>query len=71
MMGKEVVAIGTGEYGLPPNFVYREWAFPALLNDADCREIIDISLISLRALGLGWGPTGIEFRWTKARSSRH
>ncbi|MES0214108.1 acetyl-CoA carboxylase biotin carboxylase subunit family protein [Mesorhizobium sp. C280B] len=65
MMGKEVVAIGIGEYGPPPNFVYREWAFPALLTDAECLEITEISLSSLRALGLGWGPSNIELRWTK------
>ncbi|MEX2746105.1 hypothetical protein AB3480_33720, partial [Rhizobium mongolense] len=29
------------------------------------KRIADVSLSCLRALGLGWGPTNIEFRWTK------
>ncbi|MER8930844.1 acetyl-CoA carboxylase biotin carboxylase subunit family protein [Mesorhizobium sp. M0859] len=65
IMGNEVIGIGTGDFGPPPHFVYREYALPAPLNDDEHQRIVDISLICLRALGLGWGPTGIEFRWTK------
>ncbi|TKB08698.1 MAG: ATP-grasp domain-containing protein [Mesorhizobium sp.] len=65
IMGNEVVAIGTGDFGCPPNFVCREFTFPALLSDDEHERIVDVSLSCLRALGLGWGPTNIEFRWTK------
>ncbi|RWB58764.1 MAG: ATP-grasp domain-containing protein [Mesorhizobium sp.] len=65
IMGKEVVAIGTGEFGPPPHFVYRGGTIPAPLTDEEHERIAEVSLSCLRALGLGWGPTGIEFRWTK------
>ncbi|MBX4939166.1 MULTISPECIES: ATP-grasp domain-containing protein [Rhizobium] len=65
LMGGRVVGIGTGDFGPPPHFVYREYSFPAPLTDEEHARIIDISLSCLRALGLGWGPTNIEFRWTK------
>ncbi|TIO18645.1 MAG: hypothetical protein E5X96_10735, partial [Mesorhizobium sp.] len=29
------------------------------------KRIADVSLSCLRALDLGWGPTNVEFRWTK------
>ncbi|MES0214166.1 acetyl-CoA carboxylase biotin carboxylase subunit family protein [Mesorhizobium sp. C280B] len=65
IMGNEVVAIGTGGFGPPPHFVCREFTFPALLSDHEHERIVDVSLSCLRALDLGWGPTNIEFRWTK------
>ncbi|MEI9401958.1 acetyl-CoA carboxylase biotin carboxylase subunit family protein [Mesorhizobium argentiipisi] len=65
IMGNEVVGIGSGEFGPPPHFVYRQFTYPALLTDEDYNRIADISLSCLRALDLGWGPTNIEFRWTK------
>lgn len=65
MMGGRVVGIGTGEFGPPPHFVYREYSFPALLSNDENARIADVSLSCLRALGLGWGPANIEFRWTK------
>ncbi|MER9600039.1 acetyl-CoA carboxylase biotin carboxylase subunit family protein [Mesorhizobium sp. M0244] len=65
IMGNEVVAIGTGDFGPPPHFVYRGGTFPALLSDHEHERIADVSLSCLRALGLGWGPTNIEFRWTR------
>ncbi|MCA0048281.1 acetyl-CoA carboxylase biotin carboxylase subunit family protein [Mesorhizobium sp. B283B1A] len=65
IMGEEVVAIGTGDFGCPPHFVCREFTFPALLSDDEHEHIANVSLSCLRALGLGWGPTNIEFRWTK------
>ncbi|RWH49256.1 MAG: hypothetical protein EOQ82_32510, partial [Mesorhizobium sp.] len=37
---------------------------PALLSDDQHERIADVSRSCLRALGVGWGPTGIEFRWT-------
>ncbi|RWA88223.1 MAG: ATP-grasp domain-containing protein [Mesorhizobium sp.] len=65
IMGNEVVAIGTGDFGCPPHFVCREFTFPALVGDDEHERIADVSLSCLRALGLGWGPTNVEFRWTK------
>ncbi|MER9305565.1 acetyl-CoA carboxylase biotin carboxylase subunit family protein [Mesorhizobium sp. M0496] len=64
-MGNAVIAIGSAEYGPPPHFVYREWNVPAQLTDYARESIADVSLSCLRALGLGWGPTNIELRWTK------
>ncbi|RUY13387.1 MAG: ATP-grasp domain-containing protein [Mesorhizobium sp.] len=65
IMGNEVLAIGAASFGPAPHFVYSEVTFPAPLADHEHERIVDISLASLRALELGWGPTGIEFRWTK------
>ncbi|MER8944336.1 acetyl-CoA carboxylase biotin carboxylase subunit family protein [Mesorhizobium sp. M0915] len=65
LMGNEVFEIVAGEFGPPPYFVFRELAYPAPLTDDEHERIVDLSLRCLRALGLGWGPTCIEFRWTK------
>ncbi|MER9890183.1 acetyl-CoA carboxylase biotin carboxylase subunit family protein [Mesorhizobium sp. M0114] len=65
IMGDEVIGIGTCDFGPPPHFVYHQYTFPAPLADAEHELITDVSLSCLRALGLGWGPTNIEFRWTK------
>ncbi|MDW9534445.1 ATP-grasp domain-containing protein [Sinorhizobium meliloti] len=65
IMGNEVVGIAAGEFGPPPHFVYREYTFPAVLTDSEYQRVVDVSLSCLRALGLGWGPTSIELRWTK------
>ncbi|MGX5832164.1 ATP-grasp domain-containing protein [Mesorhizobium sp. 43Arga] len=65
MMGSEVIGIGTADVGDPPYFVFRGWTLPAPLTHDDHKRIADVSLRCLRALGLGWGPTGIELRWTK------
>ncbi|MDX8499102.1 acetyl-CoA carboxylase biotin carboxylase subunit family protein [Mesorhizobium sp. VK4C] len=65
IMGNEVIGSTAADFGPPPHFVYREFAFPALLTDDEHERIADISLRCLRALGLGWGPTNIELRWTE------
>lgn len=65
IMGNEIIGIGTYDFGPPPHFVCRGATYPALLSDDEQERIADVSLSCLRALGLGWGPTGIEFRWTK------
>ncbi|RAZ73074.1 ATP-grasp domain-containing protein [Mesorhizobium atlanticum] len=65
IMGNEVIGIGTADFGPPPHFVYREFTFPALVTDDEQERITNVSLSCLRALGLGWGPTSIELRWTK------
>ncbi|RWE20207.1 MULTISPECIES: acetyl-CoA carboxylase biotin carboxylase subunit family protein [unclassified Mesorhizobium] len=65
LMGNEVIAIGTGDFGPLPYFVYREWAYPALLTDDEHERIVNVSRSCLRALDLGWGATNIELRWTK------
>ncbi|WP_081725619.1 acetyl-CoA carboxylase biotin carboxylase subunit family protein [Mesorhizobium sp. L2C085B000] len=64
IMGDEVVSIGTAELWPPPHFIFREVTYPASLNDKEYKCIADVSLACLRALGLGWGPTNIELRWT-------
>ncbi|ESY88173.1 acetyl-CoA carboxylase biotin carboxylase subunit family protein [Mesorhizobium sp. LNHC209A00] len=64
-MGNELIAIGTMDFGPPPHFVYREWTLPAPLTDDEHERIAEVSLSCLRALGLGWGPTDIELRWTE------
>ncbi|MER9469918.1 acetyl-CoA carboxylase biotin carboxylase subunit family protein [Mesorhizobium sp. M0482] len=65
IMGNEVIAISGGKFGPPPHFVWSEFSCPAALTDVEQERIADISQSCLRALGLGWGPTGIEFRWTQ------
>ncbi|TGT37156.1 ATP-grasp domain-containing protein, partial [Mesorhizobium sp. M8A.F.Ca.ET.167.01.1.1] len=65
IMGNEVVGIGTASFGLPPHFVCREYTYPAVLTEDEHERVIDVSLSCLRALGLGWGPTNIDLRWTK------
>ncbi|MER8837084.1 acetyl-CoA carboxylase biotin carboxylase subunit family protein [Mesorhizobium sp. M0909] len=65
IMGDQIIGIGTGDCGPLPHFVGRKFTFPALLTDDEHERIADVSLSCLRPLGLGWGPTGIEFRWTK------
>lgn len=65
LMGNEIMGIIAADVGPPPHFVFREFTFPAVLTDDEHNRIADISLSCLRALGLGWGPTCIEFRWTK------
>lgn len=65
LMGNELIGIAAATFGAPPHFVFRESIFPAPLTDGDNRRIADVSLSCLRALDLGWGPTNIEFRWTK------
>ncbi|CDX45354.1 conserved hypothetical protein [Mesorhizobium sp. ORS 3359] len=65
IIGSEVIGIGIGGFGPPPHFVWREATFPVPLADDEHERIADVSLRCLRALGLGWGPTCIELRWTK------
>ncbi|MER9776560.1 acetyl-CoA carboxylase biotin carboxylase subunit family protein [Mesorhizobium sp. M0220] len=65
IMGNEIIGIGASVFGPLPHFVYREWSYPAVLTDNEQDRIADVSLSCLQALGLGWGPTNIEFRWTK------
>ncbi|MHC2303194.1 ATP-grasp domain-containing protein [Rhizobium mongolense] len=64
-MASDVIAIGTLRYGRPPHFVLREATFPAPVTEDQYKRIADVSLSSLRALGLGWGPANIELRRTK------
>ncbi|RWK66870.1 acetyl-CoA carboxylase biotin carboxylase subunit family protein [Mesorhizobium sp.] len=65
LMGNEVIGITAYEFGPPPHFVVRECVFPAPLTDDEYTHIADVSLRCLQALGLGWGPTNIELRWTQ------
>ncbi|MER8492722.1 acetyl-CoA carboxylase biotin carboxylase subunit family protein [Mesorhizobium australicum] len=65
LMGNETIAITGYEFGPLPHFVVRECTCPAPLTYDEHQRIADISVSCLRALGLGWGPSNIEFRWTK------
>ncbi|WP_331375476.1 ATP-grasp domain-containing protein [Sinorhizobium chiapasense] len=65
IMGNEVIGIGTNDFGPPPYFISRECIIPAPLTDDEHVSIADVSMSCLRALGLCWGPTGVEIRWTK------
>ncbi|MES0039696.1 acetyl-CoA carboxylase biotin carboxylase subunit family protein [Mesorhizobium sp. M0046] len=65
IMGNEIIGIGAADFGPTPHFVCRGGAHPAPLADEEHKRIVDVSLSCLRALGLGWGPTNIEFRWTE------
>ncbi|RUV55298.1 ATP-grasp domain-containing protein [Mesorhizobium sp. M5C.F.Ca.IN.020.29.1.1] len=65
IMGNEVIGIEAAGFGPPPHFVYSEGIFPAPLTDDEHERIADVSLSCLQALGLGWGPSCIELRWTK------
>ncbi|TIR15668.1 MAG: ATP-grasp domain-containing protein [Mesorhizobium sp.] len=65
IMGNEAIGICGADFGRPPHFVFRECTYPALLTDDEHKRIADVSLSCLRALGLGWGPTAVELRWTK------
>ncbi|MEX2696262.1 ATP-grasp domain-containing protein [Rhizobium mongolense] len=65
VMGNEVFGIAAADFGHPPHFVCREYTYPAVLTDEEHRRIADVSMGCLQALGLGWGPTNIDIRWTK------
>ncbi|MER8583415.1 acetyl-CoA carboxylase biotin carboxylase subunit family protein [Mesorhizobium sp. M1423] len=65
IMGNEVIGIEAADLHPPPHFVFHQFTFSAPLTDDEHKRIADVSLSCLRALGLGWGPTCIEFRWTK------
>ncbi|MBY5578676.1 ATP-grasp domain-containing protein, partial [Rhizobium leguminosarum] len=64
-MGKAVIAAGLADFNRLPHFVPCGSMFPAPLTDDEHARIVDVSLSCLQALGLGWGPTNIEFRWTR------
>lgn len=65
LMGNEVAGITANDFGPLPHFVACQCSLPAPLSPDEHECITDVSLSCLRALGLGWGPTNIEFRWTK------
>ncbi|MER8396364.1 acetyl-CoA carboxylase biotin carboxylase subunit family protein [Mesorhizobium sp. M1340] len=65
MMESEIIAVGLANFDRPPHFVPCESMFPAPLTDKERKRISSVSLRCLRALGLGWGPENIEFRWTE------
>ncbi|MER9953814.1 acetyl-CoA carboxylase biotin carboxylase subunit family protein [Mesorhizobium australicum] len=65
IMGDEVIGIFAGDFGPPPHFVFHSCTCPAPLTDDEHERIANGSLSCLRALSLGWGPSCIEFRWTK------
>ncbi|MEI9413195.1 acetyl-CoA carboxylase biotin carboxylase subunit family protein [Mesorhizobium salmacidum] len=65
IMGNEVIGIDAAEFGHPPHFVFRHFTCPAPLTDGERERIADVSRSCLPALGLGWGPTNVDLRWTK------
>lgn len=65
IMGSEIVAVCTAEFGLPPHFICHGFTYPAPLTNGEYERIADVSLSCLAAVGLGWGPTNVELRWTK------
>ncbi|MDW9584240.1 ATP-grasp domain-containing protein [Sinorhizobium meliloti] len=65
IMGNEVIGVGIALYGAPPHFVCRQMSYPAQATDNQYKRVVDLSLNCLRALGLGWGPTNVEVRWTQ------
>ncbi|OBP96981.1 ATP-grasp domain-containing protein [Mesorhizobium loti] len=65
IMGNEVIGIVGVDFGPPPHFVFRKTTFPAPLTFDEHERMVEVSLRCLDALGLGWGPTNIELRWTK------
>lgn len=64
-MGNEVIGIAAADFGSPPHFVLRQFTFPVAFTDEEHSRIAGIALSCMRALGVGWGPMNIEFRWTK------
>ncbi|RWH95471.1 acetyl-CoA carboxylase biotin carboxylase subunit family protein [Mesorhizobium sp.] len=64
IMGNEVFGLAAADFGSPPHFICREYIYPALLAHDDQKRIADVSRSCLQALGLGWGPTNIDLRWT-------
>ncbi|ANN60855.1 ATP-grasp domain-containing protein [Mesorhizobium loti] len=64
IMEDKVVGISSADFGPSPHFVARGLTFPALLTDDEHDRIAEVSLNCLQALGLGWGPSNIAFRWT-------
>lgn len=65
IMGNEVIGIAAADFGRPPHFIFSEFTFPAQLSEDEQERITNVALSCLRPLGLGWGPTNVEFRWTK------
>ncbi|MDX8455313.1 acetyl-CoA carboxylase biotin carboxylase subunit family protein [Mesorhizobium sp. VK9D] len=65
IMGNEVVGISHIDFGPLPHFVYHQVTYPAVLDSDKYDSIVDVSLNCLRTLGLGWGATCIELRWTE------
>ncbi|AUX78997.1 ATP-grasp domain-containing protein [Sinorhizobium fredii] len=63
-IGYAVIAFGAADFNRPPHFIPCMSMFPAPLTEEEQGRIADVSLSCLRALGLGWGPANIEFRWT-------
>ncbi|MER8634240.1 acetyl-CoA carboxylase biotin carboxylase subunit family protein [Mesorhizobium opportunistum] len=65
IMGNEIIGFEAADFDCLPHFVFRKGIFPAPLTQQEYKRIADVSLSCLPALGLGWGPTNIELRWTK------
>ncbi len=65
MMGNEVIGIDAADFDHPPHFVFRHFTCPAPLTDDEHERIANVARSCLPALGLGWGPTNVDLRWTK------
>ncbi|RVN79285.1 acetyl-CoA carboxylase biotin carboxylase subunit family protein (plasmid) [Sinorhizobium kummerowiae] len=65
VMGTKVIGIELADFHRPPHFVFRQSTFPAQLTEHEHERVADVALRSSQALGLEWGPTNVEIRWTK------
>ena len=60
----QVVGVTGKHLGPEPYFVETGHDFPALVAAEDRRELGEVAVAALRALGLGWGPAHTELRWS-------
>lgn len=63
-LGEQVIGIVAKRLGPEPHFVEIGHDFPAPLAPAAAREIREVALAALHALGLGSGPAHVELRMT-------
>jgi biotin carboxylase len=60
----QVIGVTGKHLGAEPYFVETGHDFPARLPPDQLRELGEVALAALRALGLGWGPAHTELRWS-------
>lgn len=65
-LDEQVVGVTGKHLGAEPYFVETGHDFPARLAPDQRRELGEVAVAALRALGLGWGPAHTELRWTSA-----
>jgi biotin carboxylase len=60
----QVIGVTGKHLGAEPYFVETGHDFPARLAPDRRKELGEVALAALRALGLGWGPAHTELRWS-------